>query len=212
MDAVDLEITQWMAAHRVDAVTEACRFLERLGTDPGVFTLVALAVLLVTLALRLWWGLLSVAVAWFASVVVMTPLKDVFDRPRPPADLAITTLGGTSFPSTHAIITSAAVVAVLMARWWTSPRLHRVATWLGVVLVVGSGAAMVYLGGHWASDVVAGWVIGTVVTGGVMLLWRRLPVPGGNRPVRPRPLWRRGAGRLSAGRRSARRRSASRSG
>ena len=185
MDGFDLEIARWMADHRSEPVTQVARALEDLGTNHGVFTLVALAVLLVVGILRLWWGLLSVFLAWFAALVVMAPLKDVFDRPRPPADLAITTLGSSSFPSTHAIITSAAVVAVLMARWWTSPRMHRIAAWLGAILVVGSGAAMVYLGGHWTTDVLAGWFIGVTVSGGFMLLWRRLPLPGGNRPVRP---------------------------
>ncbi len=186
MDPIDLTIARWMADHRSEPVTQVCRFLEDLGTDRGVFTLVALGVLVVVAVLRLWWGLLSVFLAWFAAVIVMTPLKDLFDRPRPPADLTITTLQGSSFPSTHAIITSAAVVAVLMARWWTSSRLRRAAAVLGLLLVVSSGAAMVYLGGHWTTDVLAGWVVGVVVAGGVMLVWRRLPVPGGNRPVRPR--------------------------
>ncbi len=186
MDSFDLAIARWVADHRSEPITQVSRFLEDLGTDRGVFTLVALAVLIAVAVLRLWWGLLSVFLAWFTAVVVMTPLKDLFDRPRPPADLAITTLQTSSFPSTHAIITSAAVVAVLMARWWTSPRLHRIAAGLGLVLVLSSGAAMVYLGGHWTTDVLAGWVVGVVVSGGVMLLWRLVPVPGGNRPTRPR--------------------------
>jgi len=46
---------------------------------------------------------------------------------------------------------------------WGPARVRRAA---GVVLaaaVVGVGCCMVYLGGHWLTDVLAGWALGSVV-------------------------------------------------
>ncbi len=171
MDRFDLRVAEWIADHRTAPLTSASRFLEDLGTSPGFFTIVLLVGLALVGVRRAWSGLPSAAVSVLVALAVTAPLKDVFDRPRPPADLAITTLYESSMPSSHAILTSACVTAVVLAPWWTSTRWRRIVAWIGVAGCVVSAAAMVYLGGHWVTDVLVGWVLGTGLTAGTMRLW-----------------------------------------
>jgi membrane-associated phospholipid phosphatase len=63
---------------------------------------------------------------------------------------------------------------MLMAPWWRSRALHRLAAAAGIVGCLAVGAAMVYLGGHWLSDVLVGWALGAGVSAAVMLLSRRV--------------------------------------
>ena len=179
MDPFDLRIAEWLADHRVDAVTRASRALEDLGTSPAFFAVVLLAGLVVVGVRRAWAGLPSVAVSVLVTLAVTAPLKDVFDRPRPPADLALTTLHESAMPSSHAILTSAVVTAVVMAPWWTSARWRRLVAWAGVAGCVVTAAAMVYLGGHWVTDVLVGWLLGSGVAAAVsaaLSAVRRRPV------------------------------------
>ena len=45
---------------------------------------------------------------------------------------------------------------------------------LGAVGCVVAGVAMIYLGGHWLSDVLVGWALGVGITAGMMLLLKRV--------------------------------------
>jgi diacylglycerol kinase family enzyme/membrane-associated phospholipid phosphatase len=93
-------------------------------------------------------------------------LKQLLERPRPHWDEPITTVGGWSFPSGHATeITAAAGVAVVLAAMLIRRRgLRRflIALSVGVALLV--GADRVFLGVHYTSDVVGGFLVGTIVT------------------------------------------------
>jgi membrane-associated phospholipid phosphatase len=171
--SVDLEVARWLADHRSDPLTQVCRALEDLGTSPAFFLVVGLIGLAVVAALRLWGGLPRVMAALFVAVLVCGQLKQLIDRPRPAADLALTMLSGPSMPSSHAVFTSAAVTGVLLAPWWTSARLHRLAAVVGMTGCVISGTAMIYLGGHWLSDVLIGWLLGAGIAFAVARI--RLP-------------------------------------
>lgn len=137
----------------------------RLATDLGAAGVLVPLVLAAGLAWR-WrrgtWrplGLLAGAAAgaWMVQVAV----KQLVERPRPPAGLALSHATGFAFPSGHATDAAAVygILAVLLAR--SGRRAARVAAWAAAAgLIALVGLSRLYLGVHWLSDVVAGAALG----------------------------------------------------
>lgn len=140
--------------------------LTRLG---GTDVLVAAALVSAYLMHRVglgWWGACGpLGSLWFCAIVT-SYLKDVVDRGRPAAGAGMTS---ASFPSGHAANTTAFVVALALVMPLATTAVSRkraVAVSLAVSLLI--GWTRLALGVHWASDVVAGWVLGGVVAVFVM--------------------------------------------
>jgi membrane-associated phospholipid phosphatase len=101
-------------------------------------------------------GLLAIGTA----ALLVTVLKQTFDRPRPPlADPTLDPIGivpaSASFPSGHAATAFAAAVAIGLVH----PRLRRPLLALAAVVAL----SRVYLGVHYVLDVLAGTVLGVAV-------------------------------------------------
>jgi Membrane-associated phospholipid phosphatase len=126
---------------------------------------VSLAVLAVQIvARRPWLGVAAAATIGLASLGNGL-VKELVHRVRPDLLPPIEIEPGYSFPSGHAALSMAAygIIAVLILR----SRLPTVARWLAVTilaLVVGLvGISRVYLGVHYPSDVLGGWLAGGMV-------------------------------------------------
>lgn len=109
------------------------------------------------------------AIALLASVAstqaAVTVLKVWMSRPRPPAVDAATQASGFSFPSGHSATgaalygTLALIVSGMVPRGLRVPVLAA-----GLLLSVLIAASRVYLGVHYPTDVIAGWLTGAVVS------------------------------------------------
>lgn len=113
-----------------------------------------------------------------AAGLAVTILKELFDRSRPPVS-GIDAVGvipaSASFPSGHAATAFAAAVAVGMFY----PRLRRPLLALAAVVAL----SRVYLGVHYATDVLAGSALGVLL--GLLAGWTvRVVAPG---PTAPEP-------------------------
>ena len=105
--------------------------------------------------------------AWLSLATVLggtalsTALKMGFDRPRPqwPGAPAVFT---ASFPSGHAMLTAVTflTLGVLLARMTEHRRLKVFALGTAITLTILVGLTRIHLGVHYASDVLAGWVVG----------------------------------------------------
>jgi len=100
-------------------------------------------------------------------------LKLVVQRPRPPYPVIGTEPGSFSFPSGHAIFAiMLGGVALLLVQETAWPRwVKYLVQAIVVLLVLAVGASRVYLGVHWPSDVLGGYLFGLPVLWG--LLWLR---------------------------------------
>jgi membrane-associated phospholipid phosphatase len=176
--SVDDAVARWCSEHRHPAVTQVARALESADAALGALAVVGVVAVCVAVWFGGWRHMVRITVVLAAVSLLTAWIKPVVDRPRPPADLALTQATGSAMPSSHALITSAIVVAVVMADWWPSARLRRFALVVGVIGCLVVGAAMVYLGVHWLTDVVVGWAIGVGLTWALMRLSR--PAFGGS--------------------------------
>jgi undecaprenyl-diphosphatase len=100
-------------------------------------------------------------------------LKLAVHRGRPHPEWAVV-ISGFSFPSGHAMATTCLLGMLLWLCWAQSTTLMR---WLlsiaALVLLLGVGLSRVYLGAHYASDVVGGWLAGLAWLGAVFGAFRR---------------------------------------
>ncbi|MGH2717548.1 MAG: phosphatase PAP2 family protein [Actinomycetota bacterium] len=178
---IDLAVLRFVADHRSPLLNSIARAVMWAGTAPAAFAVGALAVGTFVIWTRRWRLAAAGAVALVVSYYAAAVLKAVFTRPRPPLSLALVQLGGWSMPSSQAAMTAALGVAGFLAFDWASrpalARLRPLAGLLDAAAVGAVGACMVYLGGHWLTDVLAGWCLGAAVGLASAALARRLPLP-----------------------------------
>lgn len=89
-------------------------------------------------------------------------LKQVFERTRPPEIYHAAGYLNASFPSGHALLSTVFYVTLgaMLARTLKTRAQKVYALAIGLLLAMLVGASRVYLGVHWASDVLAGWCVG----------------------------------------------------
>ncbi len=171
-DSFDERLLHWIAEHRVDSLTSFTRHLMHLGDVMWLVWTVAAVAVLGVVYLRAWRAGAALGVAFFAGGFVAGLLKGVIERNRPAFPDALVQIGGYAMPSSHAAFTMAMAVALLVVVSWTSRRiLVLAAAGLGLVLLT-VGLSMIYLGAHWATDVLAGWTLGAVIGGAVGLVFK----------------------------------------
>lgn len=171
----------WVDGHRWWPFTLVSLLALALRSSTLVVGFVALVALAVVAWTRAWRLVPAVLIAAVSAGDLAAFLKPVFGRHRPPSPLV--ELGVYSFPSTHAATTAAFVIAGLLSLPWTSRLARAVGALVGGVFLFVVGALMVYLGGHWVSDVLAGWVLGAVIGYGAVVVGYRIGLiphsPGG---------------------------------
>ena len=89
-------------------------------------------------------------------------LKRLFARPRPDPAFHLTAVGSLSFPSGHAMLSAIIylTLAAFLARLVRSRDLKLYVVGVAFLLSLLVGVTRVYLGVHYASDVLAGWSAG----------------------------------------------------
>ncbi len=157
--AIDSSITTWFVAHRTPALTLIARDLSTVGSQAVLTPLTAIAMTaLVVRRRRVAAGLL--AAAWGGAIGLYMLAKQLVDRTRPPAHLWLTNVGRTpSFPSGHATQSLATLGALTLVATARLPGARVPAAAGAAILTLAIGCSRVYLGVHWATDVVAGWLL-----------------------------------------------------
>ncbi|MBO9671249.1 MAG: phosphatase PAP2 family protein [Sphingobium sp.] len=144
-----------------DTVRQFMLDVTTLGNN-GLLTLIALLAVgfLVVAGKKRLGGLLALGIT--AGAAASSLLKLAYARPRPDVVAHLVDVNTASFPSGHAM--NSAVVyltmAVLLARGQKqrAPRLYIIG--VGVMLTLMIGLSRIYLGVHWPTDVLVGWIFG----------------------------------------------------
>jgi membrane-associated phospholipid phosphatase len=137
------------------------------------------ASIVIVLGLLFWWRMgrlegIAVIAAGILSFVA-DGLKIAINQPRPSADLVqiLTTETSKGFPSSHAFF-SVLVLGMTAHLLCTHFRNRWQRTFLLVILILLGllvGTSRVYLGVHWTSEVIGGWVIGGLFLTGVIWVY-----------------------------------------
>jgi undecaprenyl-diphosphatase len=159
----DPTISWWLAGHRDLWLTTALRVVTALGSPAILAPVVILSGVAASWRRKTWLPAILAVVGACGAGLIIVAAKVVVGRDRPPTPFAVIAEGGFSFPSGHA--TGTAVVALLSAwlltRWLIDSWAGRVAMWATAVGVAAAvGFSRVYLGVHYVSDVLAGWLLG----------------------------------------------------
>ncbi len=202
---VDNAVLMWLrqfSSPDVDRIAQAVSFLGSEG----------LAAILVVLVLVFAWrrrlgAAVGLLVVTGGAQLLNDVLKELFHRTRPaPVGGSLIPSQAFSFPSGHAMVSAAFYFFLAYLAWrLLRGRGRYVTAALLVVLVALIGLSRLYLGVHYFSDVVAGYLAGffwtdATIVGGRVLRMRRLPrettAGAGRAPTRAPPA-RRARGRAS---------------
>ena len=159
--SIDPPIWQWMVDHRSPALTSVAIFITDIGSTVSM-TIIAVATIIFLLFKRRRGDALLVAVVAAGAGLLVTVGKATVGRQRPPVDFRLVKETNESFPSGHALA-SAAILGVVLVVLLPSirSRAARICILVGVGLfVLAIGLSRLYLGVHWATDVLGGWVTG----------------------------------------------------
>lgn len=167
--AFDLAIRTWIHRFASPGMTSAMKAISLLGYD------VLIAELLVAFAAFAWlrWQRAAVwlAVAMAGALALDMTLKYAYHRTRPTAFFGVAP-HSYSFPSGHALCSFCfygVMAGLLSAR--TKSLAWRLAIWIfAAVLVIAIGLSRIYLGVHYPSDVIAGYLAAAVWVGTVIVL------------------------------------------
>lgn len=166
---VDVPVLGAMVTRRSGTATAIAEGLALFGgtTFTGGAAVVT-AVVLAVRGRRVWALCWVVAVAAGATSIRL--LKLSVERPRPPEITRLAEETTTSLPSGHSLMAAlglglTATAIVLLTRH-SRPAVRRLRPLVAVVAVVLAGvigASRAYLGVHWTTDVVAGWLLGAAL-------------------------------------------------
>ena len=183
--AWEVEAISWVQSTSPDALHQIAEFMTVIGRSPisTVIPVVAVAALWVLGQRHLSIFLGAAALAR----VLIVPMKQLVDRPRPPASLVDVAhqLGGHSFPSGHVLGATLVYGFLIYCAQVVIPgRTLRRTVQAGLtLLIILMGYARVQLGEHWPTDVLGGYAIGFLVL--IPLIWLHRRWVGADQKERP---------------------------
>jgi undecaprenyl-diphosphatase len=151
-------LNDWV--HNSPTTVRVLDAITNIGKPITLFVLVAAAVMYLLWRRRIRLALYLVVTA-VGGGLIDTAVKVLVNRPRPVVDHPIATALGKSFPSGHAMSSTVTYGALALVFLPVLPRRWRpVALCAVVVLVLAIGTSRLFLGVHFVSDVVGGFVLG----------------------------------------------------
>ncbi len=171
----DVTITQEVQEIQAGWFAALMHLLSWIGFSPqGLIISVLIVVFLWVSGLK--WETVVSAVSLIGSTALGLGLKLLVLRPRPSADLVnvFAQLKDTSFPSGHVLYFTTffgfmLFLAYTLAKpsWWRTLILIILGAMVALI-----GISRIYEGQHWASDVLAAYLLGTIWLSGAILIYR----------------------------------------
>ena len=158
--ATDSSILLWIYEHSTAQLDAFFLFVTNLG---GVVAITSVSLLLLAFLIftkRFFKATLLVAgVGGVAAINFL--LKIIFERPRPDLWNWLITETQFSFPSGHASASSALALCIVVMLWNTKWRVLSIV--LAGVYILVIGVSRLYLGVHFPTDIIGGWLVSLAV-------------------------------------------------
>lgn len=181
---LDEQISRWVHSNAHPVLDQTMLSITHGGDPLPLFTMTLVFALLLLWRYEQRRVAITYALAAFTSFILNAWLKTVFDRSRPQLWQQIIPLPrDASFPSGHAMIsmTVYGLAAWFLAEHFTQWR-KTILLGLGLFILL-IGSSRVYLGVHWPSDVLAGFIVGFIIVT-ISALWHRRSSPPTQSPLR----------------------------
>jgi membrane-associated phospholipid phosphatase len=163
--SIDVVVGQWIQTANIPFGSLIATIGNGAGSTPisASVALLAVGVMAVT---RRWVDVLFLG-GLFAARSLNAPLKDVADSPRPSgAFLSVTEFArGYGFPSGHSmsILLVAGGLAYVIGAMLPSWRWRLLPATSALLIILATGYGRVHTGAHWPTDVVGGFLWGTIL-------------------------------------------------
>lgn len=157
-------------------VTHAFRILTDWVWDPWAMRiLAAVAVLWLVWRRNAWWTAVWLAATCAVGTLLQQVLKAAVGRPRPVWPDPVDTAHFAAYPSGHALTATVVcgLLLWLLHHYGAYRALSFTALALAVISVVGVGLTRIWLGVHWPSDVLGGWLLGAMLVTLAVLIHQR---------------------------------------
>lgn len=168
---IDRAVGDFFHNMRADALNPAVKAFSELGSTTG-YVVIFILVLIGALLLGQWWSAVWLTVGLAAGWLLNKGLKAVYRRERPTMWESLVEPDGFSFPSGNAMVSAAfyGLLAFMLLRSrnvWV-----RACGFLIIIIVVLIGLSRMYLGVHYVSDIVGGFLAGGCIATVCYRLWK----------------------------------------
>jgi len=163
LSSLDEPVLELAVSLRTPHNVAIAQFITDLGGVIGLTVITAAIVVIMTVRWRSRTPVLLLSIGTAGSLLMTAVGKDLVGRARPPVTSAILPYETSpAFPSGHALNNTvvACLVAYLLLLHLTSLLWRIVSMALAVLWFVTVGLTRVFLGYHWLTDVIAGWLLG----------------------------------------------------
>ena len=172
----DLTLELHIQAFDSSFVKQAMKVVSQIGGGEVATILLIVAAILFWVKHRRKDSLLLIGVVLLSSADRL--LKIIVERPRPSPDLVsvIEINRSGSFPSGHATFAMAFFGALFYfsSIYISHPILKRLIQTGSVAVILLTGISRIYLGAHWPSDVLGGYLLGCLILAILVLLHRKV--------------------------------------
>lgn len=181
--AFDEAVLRWFEGMRTPGLDKAMLEITTLGSG------LVLVVIVLVASVFLWqtqhkWSVYLLLLGTLGGKLLNTILKLSYERPRPTIVESVTDVYSASFPSGHAMSSMVVYgsVAYLVGRLEAKHGL-RYTTWIfAAIAIILIGISRMYLGVHYPSDVIAGFIAGIAWLGFVVASMQALQFFAERRP------------------------------
>jgi len=159
---IDDKVYNLISPHINPANTSIMIFFSNLGEAVSIIA-IAIAVMLILFIIKNKREPICIAVNLALIAGINYILKEIIRRPRPDI-LRLIPETGYSFPSAHAMVSIGfyGFFIYLICKKVKNKAIKYIASVLLSLLILFIGISRIYLGVHYATDIIGGWVIGAI--------------------------------------------------